>query len=465
MKSAPPLLAAVLIWSILLGSSVRAEEESRSPSSTRSAIPSSRRKKISVYEPLWSSDTTLDILTGVFGQSRFDSAANPQNLVLRTPSSAQEIELRPNLKLEFLPAKSALVLKPRIRTSFVQYEIPEEGTNGLSAQSRGELNAYFNEGYLRVSPISHLEISVGIINYQWGPSEVLSPSQFMFPELILKPDPFQEIRGVEAAKFEVQASQEWTITAMTEFPHAGAEHDDALNYQPRIYRGQALLRTEFAQASGELLLGAVAGKKQTGETVRGVGGAYGFWNYNRGGQLYFDYIGQQGSERLWVDSNGVPSQQESDLNSLYSVGVVGNRYAFENGLELKFEYIRNEFGIGQDARNLALTQIRKGSANSANFIAFLQDRTGPLPGTQYGYAAFRIDDPIGLKSLFRGSRLILRDLFSLTDETQAVSITFESALTDHFAQSLVAALAFGQNDGELTNSTQAFVSYYLKYSF
>jgi hypothetical protein len=410
-------------------------------------------------------DFTFDTVVGGFGQRRVDSDANPSNQIFHAPSSAEEIELRPNLKIETAKSKLSLILKPRAKGSFVQYETPNATSTDFTAINRGELNAHFNEAYVRIGPFRHLEFTFGIENYQWGSSEVLSASQFLFPELILKPDPFQEIRGVELTKLEFQASQEWTFTGMAEMRPAGLEHEDALNYRVRDFKRRALLRAEYAGSSGEFLLGGVVGKKETDDQPRVVGGGYGFWSYSQGGQIYFDYIGQQGSERLWINNVGTLSQQNSDLTSLYSIGILGHRYAFKNGMELKIELIENDFGVSTGLRNSALAQIRANSPKTANYIAFLQDQTTPLPGKTYGYAALRIDDPIGLRSLFHGSRITLRDLGSFDDQTQVISLTFESALSDHFAQSLVAASAFGQDDGELTNTVRAFGSYYVKYSF
>ncbi len=402
-------------------------------------------------------DFKTDILAGAFFQTNNENIGNPGNTVLNSPTQSFDSEIRPYIKIESSSFNVWAVIKPKIRLQQTEYEI-------LTEKAAQKLADYgFWEAYLRWEVIKNVEMAAGIINAQWGPSDLISPSQFMFPELMMRPEPFQMTQGLELAQIQWVPNQEITVTLMTELEPFQWEHKDSFPRTERTSQKRSLFRAEYSTESGAFALGFVVGQRETDKNRTQYGG-YSFWNYSQEGQIYFDLSAQQGHGRLSINDAGTVERRFADDSSFFAIGLIGNRYTFSNGLEWKLEYIHNAFGLAEIDRLNTFDWIRSNPLNTA-YLAVLHDTTSPFPGQSYLYNSLRWDNPPGLSALFSTSYFFIKDIYSITDGSQLLNIGVETSLTDSLSHSLAIIQALGDNEGELSSFLKSYYSYYLKYSF
>lgn len=359
-------------------------------------------------------------------------------------------------------------MKPKLKYKWAQYiyDDPQAGTqnaNQTKVRNISIADYGFWENYLTIEPVSSLEISVGIINRQWGSSELINPSQFMLTQQVLNLEPFQYTQGVEQTELLWTPSQNLTINVLSELNSFQWDHSDEPTYSRKDYQNRNLLRLEFATTSGSFLLGQVIGSKKS-DRYRWNYGGYGYWNYTDWTQIYFDYISQKGSELYHIDEQSNLSRPYEDSEYLFSLAVLGHRLTFEMGLEWKVEYIYNSFSKSQDDREIEVKLLKANPYNSKALLAFYQGRY-ILPGAHLVYNSFRFDDPTFFKKLFSTSTIYFRFLNSLIDQSGFVQFEFQSSLSDSWTQGLSLVKSYGEPMKELNSELDYLAIYSLKKVF
>lgn len=396
-----------------------------------------------------------DILAGAFSQQNQDSVGNQGNLVLYFPSQSMDLEIKPYIKIESNKFNFSLFMNPRLRAQSVQYQIAT-GTLKPNPVDYG-----FWEAYLAWELVKNVDVKVGIVNAQWGPSDLLSPSQFMFPDLLLKPEPFFSTQGLELASIQYTPNQKVSLTFMAELPPFGWEKRESLPAVDRTTQHRVLMRGEYAAESGEYAMGIVFGQRET-DKKRFQLGNYSFWSYSQEAQVYYDFVAQQGSGRPYVNDSGVVELTFADDSDINAVGLIGHRYSFANGLEWKVEFVGNSFGLSKADRENTFDWLHSDPFN-VGYLQVLHSSLSPLPGRYFLFNSFRWDNL--LDKLFSNSYVFFRDIYSITDGSQLMSLGAETSLTDSLSQSLAMVYTIGNNEQELSSFLKSYISYYLKYSF
>lgn len=408
-------------------------------------------------ERFWQWDIRLNTLASGTHQKYHDDQVNYSNRVLKKPKLMAQFELQPSIdiKSKFFPIK--WIVKPKLKARNSTYIIENRETSDNVSEYG------FWENYLSVDLFSQLEISVGIINLQWGPSELINPSQFLMTQQTLTTEPFQFIPGIEIAQVLWTPSQSLTLNFVRELKSFEWEHSDekVLN-QSRVFAERTLLRGEYSSESGSVVLGQVVGTKKS-DRLRWQYCGYGLWNYTDWTQVYTDYLTQRGSEvDYWDGTELFRNFDESEY--LFFLGVLGHRWTFSNGLEWKAEWISNTFGKTKDERATEVKALKQNPSNPAVLLAFYQ-RNYIFPGQTYVYNSLRWDNPGWLTSLFATSTLYLRDLASITDGSHFLNFEFQSSLSDNWSQGLGFVKTLGDSYGELNSELDVYASYVLKRSF
>jgi hypothetical protein len=133
------------------------------------------------------------------------------------------------------------------------------------------------------------------------------------------------------------------------------------------------------------------------------------------------------------------------------LGVVGAKYVFEAGLDVRLEYLLNTEGHTREERNAALlAATTPGPLQSQNIERFLSPGL-ELPGQHYLYLSST--HPNALPAL-EGS-LALRYLVSLTDGSGRVSALGSLTLSPSDELFLAAGLNHGKLGSELATFTGA----------
>lgn len=369
----------------------------------------------------------------------------------------QELQTEWNLRFKKVPLKWKV--KPKLKYKWAQY-IYDNPTvvRNLNISEYG-----FWENYLSFEPLPSLEFNVGIINRQWGPSELINPSQIFFTQQILNLEPFQFTQGIELAEYLWTPSQNLSFNFLTELKPFEWEHSDELSYSKREFLNRNLVRAEYATASGNFLLGQVLATKKT-DRYRWNYGGYGYWNYTDWTQVYFDFVLQRGSELYHIDDLSNLSRPYEDSDYLFSLAVLGHRLTLEMGLEWKVEYIHNSFAKSEEDRNVEVKLLKSNPYNGKALLAFYQGRY-IFPAAHLIYNSLRFDEPSILKKLFSTSTLYFRFLNSLTDQSGFVQLEFQSSLSDSWSQGLSLVKSYGEPMKELNSELDYLAVYSVKKVF
>jgi hypothetical protein len=193
----------------------------------------------------WTSRT--DILAGGFYQQNEENIGNPSNQVLNLPGQSWDSEIKPSIKIESTRYNFSTIIRPRMRFQSAEFEVANE-------KNRRSLADYgFWEAYVQWELIKFVDVAIGIKNTQWGPSDLLSPSQFMFPELLLRPEPFQSTQGLELAQIQWTPSQEFSLLLISELDPFRWEHFDSLPLVERRSQKRSLKEVNMRRPRARLL--------------------------------------------------------------------------------------------------------------------------------------------------------------------------------------------------------------------
>jgi hypothetical protein len=262
------------------------------------------------------------IAEGVSGQVA-TATANPTNRVFSLPDLTLNLEGRMEVKAN----ASILDLTLRPRGAYLR-----ERVNGV-AQNNEDL--YFQEAFLRANLADWLNVSAGRIQFGWGPAESISPTNWFAPEVQWQPSPYFEQLGVYRGQWNFSVAQAFSFVIMHELSTPG-DHWSNRTLEAETYRRRWLGKAEWNWDNTNKVVGLVGGQErdQQGNTVRA--GVYGNWTLSDAWQLYLDAVNRQLAE---------------SGHDWCTLGVMGVRYTFPGGAEIRAEGIHNGSGASRGAND------------------------------------------------------------------------------------------------------------------
>lgn len=290
----------------------------------------------------------LEWITAVRGTDPADTPLNPGNSAFRLPQLLALTELRPNVRAD-VGARWQLVFRPRWRgTAAFTW------TDGEPRGDEVEGTFDVSELYVNWRPTDVLSIAYGLQNFQWGPAELLSPSNRVFHEVGTFRDPLYYVRGRHLVRVNLSAGKRWSAVALAE---VGATDEPGFRAGERFEpAGQA--KAEFTTSSGATYVG-VTGGARPGE--RPWFGEYGSVTLVAGLSAYVDAVHQQGS-LAWYPVPAGPSgaafvQAERASSAIRTLVVGGLRYSFVNGTDVRLEYLHQDAGYRRGQFDLAALAV------------------------------------------------------------------------------------------------------------
>jgi hypothetical protein len=337
---------------------------------------------------------------------------NPDNRSFAVSQLELVNELRPNLRLE-VGSRLQVVVRPRVRLS--TDSVWQGEAQGVTST---DVSANWTELYADWKPTDWLGIGYGLQNYQWGPAELVGPSNRVFHEVALLRDPLYYVKGRHLARVNLSFGRQWSIVSLAE---VGAVSDVEFNAGERFARsGQ--VKAEFSTASGSGYVGVTAGGR---EGARPWIGEYFSTELVAGWSVYADLVHRRGS-RAWYPRAAEPgravfAQDEVDAAGVRTFGVGGLRYAFVAGADARVEYIHHDAGWSRPQMDLAALAFA---------TAATPDDARPYvyPGLEFLGRRLLLGS-LRLPDLGPGQRVHvqMRHLRSVTD---ASSVTFVNATID-----------------------------------
>jgi hypothetical protein len=217
-----------------------------------------------------------------------------------------------------------------------------------------EGHATVPELYVNWRATDVVSMAYGLQNFQWGPAELLSPSNRVFHEVGTFRDPLYYVRGRHLVRVNVSSGKQWSAVALAE---VGGTDEPAFrageHFEPA---GQA--KAEFTTASGGGYLGVTGGARQ-GE--RPWFGEYGSVTLVAGLSAYLDAVHQQGSLAWYPVPAGrgaaVFAQADRVSGAVRTLLVGGLRYSFVNGTDARVEYMHQDAGYTRTQFDLAALAV------------------------------------------------------------------------------------------------------------
>lgn len=384
----------------------------------------------------------LEWITAAGGSLPRDTDPNPRNVVLALPQAAGASELRPDLRVEHGSAL-LLVARPRFRL-----QVAKARAAGTWLPERREASSEWLELYGAWRADERLAITYGLQSFQWGPAELMSPSNRLFHETGFLRDPLYVVRGKHLARVNVTFGSSFSTVLLAEVEPN--REDPFVAGEPFERRAQA--KVEWSAAGGGGYLGVTGG---AGERERGWFGEYGAASITDGLSVYADAVHRAGS-RAWYPVDpalGPPGfTHAAPGRGLRTLAVGGIRYTFEGGTDLRLEYTFDEAGWTEAQLALAARAAAfRFPPPAPETVAAWLDPGFELVGRHHAYASLRLPDLPPSRKL----AVQLRYLAALEDGSGAAFASASFDATDSVVLFASAMGTHGPRDGALSRLLEA----------
>lgn len=376
----------------------------------------------------------------------FDNQLNPGNRILSVPGSTWLEDLRPVVKVESEAGISA-VGKPRLLVTgnwVTQTAVP--GASSSTAYSQSTTFEWI-EAYVKWQVNENVTVSVGTQNVQWGAGELFSPSNEIFPFFLENGTPLFYLRGRNLFQASYTPSKNTSVMLLTEY---------APNNDPTFQAGTAFVKktlvkadTSFTTGDGTNThsLGFVVG---TDETKSNWLGQTANFSVSDAVSLYLDASENFKRTALYPNTlitpgNVVLASPEDSVNGFFPRILVGGRYTFPKGQELRLEYLYNGLGWTSSQYAQALSSLSDSVYSTQNLAAFAAPGLD-FRGQHYLYASLRIGD-LGHQDK---TTFFFRYLENLTDKSGSAIFSVEYTPADRWSLLGAVLAELGPSNTELT---------------
>lgn len=374
-----------------------------------------------------------------------DSDFNPDNQVAKIPDHALESDLRPTFNWE-LNSVHRFKVDPRVITQYTRAEY-----NG-STHTTDKTEAFMNELSYQGNFGDH-QITLGIQNYQWGPAEMLSPTNPIFRFQFEQRSLFFQQRGRNLVRWNWQISPDWNLVTMVEVAKNGSQ----LPKEDQRFTPNGLLKLDHTLEKSSDYLGLVVGKTPYQENFVGE---YFARNFTDEFSAYFDVRHQQGSKNFYPSSNAYAEfderEKDGGIKTLANLGV-----RHEARVDLRLEYIYNGVGLDDsDWKRARAAVTTLGPNTRENFKRFYRGGRDGLQRRHYGYVSARIPD-LGDKNQYT---LFVRHFQNLSDSSSFSQFQMDRITGESFNLYLELSYYQGSKTSEFGSLLSREISAGFRYS-
>ncbi len=381
----------------------------------------------------------LEWLTAAGTTAPRDTPVNPENAVLRLPQAAASTELRPDLRLEAGRDLRAYV-RPRLLA-----QVQKPRVAGAWQPESSDAKVEWIELYASWQADERVAFAYGLQNYQWGPAELVSPSNRIFHATGFLRDPLYVVRGKHLARVNLSAGRAWSAVLLAEVRDSG----EAPFVAGEPFEPKAEAKLEWSDPGGRGYAAVTAG---AGRDSRGFFGGYASLAIGDAFSIYADSVTQKGS-RAWfpVDDGAGGARFEHALAGarLRTLALGGVRYTFGGGTDLRLEYLFDE--AGWDVARLRLAERAAAAPPAPGAVEAWLDPGYEVVGRQHAYASLTVPDLPPRKR----TTLAVRYLAALEDGSGAVFATASYDATDAVVLFASGTTTHGGDHGALSRLARA----------
>jgi hypothetical protein len=381
---------------------------------------------------LWASGARADmqISADVYGAGfvqglRERSVFNPDNAYLDLPTSGALLDLRPRFAYE--AANVTVRIEPRAR---LRYDDAQDADSEI----------FLTQAYLDLGLGPRLRVRGGVQNYQWGPAELLAPSNPFFQAKTGEQGYLFEQRGKSLARVDLSLDGGLTLAGLGEFVGNGEDEPIA----GRAFEPRFLVRADYLMPGTLSSFGATVGR---GLGAKAFSGEYFNYYVSEAVSLYADLLQSYGDPTLRpvLKNSGLEFRADPTRGTQH-VATGGLR--FEGRVDVRMEYVYNGWGLSKDEFNavgdyfaalppvsaLPPSAIAAGRTLGASMMASGRD----LQGRHYAYASLRVSDwPRDASSLTS------RFLLSLEEASMIAQVAYDQGVGERWTLFLEPTLFLG----------------------
>lgn len=372
-----------------------------------------------VFFPLAGFTQTAEFSFGyegyLFGERReyADSIINLGNEVLQIPEGSAVFDQRAEFKWLINDAK--IILRPRVLSYQQQYKT--ETT--LKSESKSDTDINLTDAFYEQYLTERIFTTLGLQVYQWGPAEVLNPSNPFFHFNSDQRSLIYKEKGKALLRLNWNSKGDYNFVFIVEpvsnnEPHWIAEEK---------FKPQFAGKFETAWTGTRNFLGLAMGIPDNADFFAGE---YFQYEFTEGFSIYGD--AKHSLNTLYYEPRlqGVfqrllPSDQNGSAATL---AVAGLRY--EDDFDARLEYIFNSAGYDQKQFDNALVATSQLSPYLVDNIKRFQKSGLELLSQNYIYFSLRKTDPFEIKDL----SLFFRSLTSLMDNSGVEQFEFDKSVLD-----------------------------------
>ena len=263
-----------------------------------------------------------------------DTGMNPGNQVFGVPQASWLAELRVNTRIE-AGSRVQVVVRPRMRGSVATTRADSRPT-----EQRRDVTFELTEAYVNWRPADAISVTYGLQNFQWGPAEMMGPSNRLFHEVGVFRDALYSVRGKHMARVNVSAGRQWSLVALADL---GAT-DEAPFRTGAAFRRAGQAKLEYTTESGGSYVGVTAGGRG-GEPP--WAGGYAAVTLTDSLSAYVDASVQRGSQAWYPAAirDGLAGfATDARSGGRRALALAGVRYTFPAVLDARIEYLRQDAG-------------------------------------------------------------------------------------------------------------------------
>lgn len=360
-------------------------------------------------------DASLRFIASAWYGKPNETGPNPVNMTLNLPDRGGNGETRLDLGIEGGPLY--LWARPRATADLSHWD---SGKNKGECETDRDL--YLIEGGARARLHERLFLIAGRENLQWGPAQLLSPSNPFFP-MNTRDNPMRELGGMDFVRAVYVYGGGFSLSLMANVGPGEAEPP------PAGWHPSEALKIDWTGTEGSLGITA-----RRGEKVEESVGAFGQWTLNDALILYGD-AGVSFGNRLPYPAVGAGplggrlEYKYEDSRKPLPAWLLGASYTTLYGPALYVEYLRNESGLSPDESDLLIR---------------MATRLGTLAGQGFAVPAGSLSStgtPLGRNHLLlqlydgqtiRDTSVILRLTMNLDDKSAAIGLYADHALSDRW---------------------------------
>lgn len=381
---------------------------------------------------VWAGElTSVHEVTLVYQQKEsINSLINPENLNLEIPSQTGILNYSPSFKLEMQDR-----LKFVFRGSAELNNQTIEKRRGLEKINKTNSVYDLTDAYVEYAHSQDFKSILGLQVFQWGPAELLSPSNFIFHLNQQQKSFMSKDKGHGIVRFN-GTLEDLNIVWMSEVqsqnqPPWRAEEE----FEP-----SHLLKVEKNFLAGQNFVGLTMGlHRNHGNAL----GAYGVWKANDQWSLYFDGILEQGFE-YFIPVYNTLGYYEMKMSDSTTKQLIDFGFRSEDVWDIRLEYIYNSTGWSSNQLSEGLHSASVVSpAILKNAVRFAKPGLELLE-KEYLYFSVRMPD-LGKKKDIQAN---VRTLKALRSSSITYQLSFEQVIND----SMMAYGELIQKNGEVNQS-------------